>query len=164
MHAKLLQSCQTLCDPMDCSLPGSSVRGILQAKILEWVAMPSSRGSSQPRFLALQEDSLPSEPPGKPFYCFAGLCFIYFFSNLCFFPPSANCGISFKVFFLVPWSIKLGYLRFFLFLQVVIYCHQISSLNCFVASLVVQWLRCHIPGRRAWVLSLVRELDPICLN
>ena len=35
-----------LCDPMDCSLPGSSVHGILQARILEWVAMPSSRGSS----------------------------------------------------------------------------------------------------------------------
>ena len=42
-------SCLTLCDPMDCSLPGSSVHGILQATILEWVAMPSSRGSSQPR-------------------------------------------------------------------------------------------------------------------
>ena len=47
--AKSLQSCQTLCDPMDCSPPGSSVPGILQARILEWVAMPSSRGSSQPR-------------------------------------------------------------------------------------------------------------------
>ena len=47
--AKLLQSCLTLGDPMDCSLPGSSVHGILQAIILEWVAMPSSRGSSQPR-------------------------------------------------------------------------------------------------------------------
>ena len=43
------QSCSTLCKPMDCSLPGSSVHGILQAQILEWVAMPSSRGSSQPR-------------------------------------------------------------------------------------------------------------------
>ena len=42
-------SCLTLCDPMDCSLPDSSVHGILQATILEWVAMPSSRGSSQPR-------------------------------------------------------------------------------------------------------------------
>ena len=42
-------SCLTLCDPMDYSLPGSSVHGILQARILEWVAMPSSRGSSQPR-------------------------------------------------------------------------------------------------------------------
>ena len=43
------QSCLTLCDPMDCSPPGSSVRGILQERILEWVTMPSSRGSSWPR-------------------------------------------------------------------------------------------------------------------
>ena len=43
------QLCLTLCDPMDCSPPGSSVHGILQARILEWVAMPSSRGSSWPR-------------------------------------------------------------------------------------------------------------------
>ena len=40
MHAKLLQSCLTLCNPMDCSPPGSSVHGILQARILEWVAQP----------------------------------------------------------------------------------------------------------------------------
>ena len=46
MHVKLLQSCPTLCDSMDCSLPGSTVLGILQARLLEWVAMPSSRGSS----------------------------------------------------------------------------------------------------------------------
>ena len=39
----------TLCDPMDCSLPGSSAMGILQARILDWVAMPSSRGSCPPR-------------------------------------------------------------------------------------------------------------------
>ena len=43
------QSCLTLCDPIDCSLPGSSVHGILQARILEWVAISFSRGSSQPR-------------------------------------------------------------------------------------------------------------------
>ena len=49
MFAKSLQSCQTLCDPMDCSPPGSSVHGVLQARILEWVAVPSSRGSSWPR-------------------------------------------------------------------------------------------------------------------
>ena len=48
-HAKSFQLCQILCDPMDCSLPGSSVHGILQTRILEWVAMPSSRGSSWPR-------------------------------------------------------------------------------------------------------------------
>ena len=41
--------CPFLCDPTDCSLPGSSVHGILQARILEWVAMPFSRGSSPPR-------------------------------------------------------------------------------------------------------------------
>ena len=49
MRAKSLQSCPTLCDPMDCSPPGSSVHGILQVRILKWVAMPSSRGTSQPR-------------------------------------------------------------------------------------------------------------------
>ena len=43
------QSCPTLCDPIDFGLPGSSVHGILQTKIVEWVAMPYSRGSSQPR-------------------------------------------------------------------------------------------------------------------
>ena len=45
----VIQSCPTLCDPMDCSLPGSSVRGILQAIILEWVTIPFFRGSSQSR-------------------------------------------------------------------------------------------------------------------
>ena len=64
------QSCLTLCSPIDCSLLGSSVHGDLQASILEWVAMLSSRGSSQPgiepRSPALQLDSLPSEPPRKP--------------------------------------------------------------------------------------------------
>ena len=49
MHTKSLQWCLTLCNPMDCSLSGSSVHGILQASILEWVAMPSSRGSFRPR-------------------------------------------------------------------------------------------------------------------
>ena len=57
-------------DPMDYSLPGSSVHGILQARILEWVAIPFSRGSSQPRDRAqvscIAGDSLLSEPPGKP--------------------------------------------------------------------------------------------------
>ena len=64
------QSCMTLCDPMGYSLPGSSVHGILQTRILEWVAILFSRESSEPRdqtgYPALQEDSLPSEPPGKP--------------------------------------------------------------------------------------------------
>ena len=46
---EVAQSCPTLCDPIDCSLPGSSVHGIFQARILEWIAISFSRGSSQPR-------------------------------------------------------------------------------------------------------------------
>ena len=65
----LTQSGPTLCDPMDCSLPGSSVHGILQARILEWVAILFSRDppdpGSEPMSPALQANSLPSEPPGK---------------------------------------------------------------------------------------------------
>ena len=49
VHIKSHQLCQTLCNPMDHSLPAPSVHGILQTRILEWVAMPSSRGSSRPR-------------------------------------------------------------------------------------------------------------------
>jgi len=48
-ESEVAQSCPTLFNPMDCSPPGSSVHGILQARILEWVAIPFSRGSSQPR-------------------------------------------------------------------------------------------------------------------
>ena len=46
---KVAQSCLTLCDPMDCSLPGSSVHGIFQAIVLEWIAISFSKWSSQPR-------------------------------------------------------------------------------------------------------------------
>ena len=73
VRAQSLQLYLTLCDPMDCSLPGSSVYETLQARILEGVAMPSSRGSSRPRdgtlvscFLRWQAGSLPLAPPGKP--------------------------------------------------------------------------------------------------
>ena len=66
---KVAQSCLTLCHPMDCSPSGSSVRGILQARILERVAIPFSRGFSnpgiEPRSPALKADSLPSETSGK---------------------------------------------------------------------------------------------------
>ena len=65
VKVKVTHSCLTLCDPMD-----YTVHGILQAKILAWVAFPFSRGSSnpgiQPRSPTLQADSLPAEPPRKP--------------------------------------------------------------------------------------------------
>ena len=48
-ESEVAQSCQTLCDPVDCSPPGSSVHGIFQVRVLEWVAISFSRGSSQPR-------------------------------------------------------------------------------------------------------------------
>ena len=73
LKAEVTQSCLTLCDPMD-----YTVHGILQARILEWVAFPFSRGSSQPRDQTqvshLQEDSLPAEPPRKPKNTGVGSC------------------------------------------------------------------------------------------
>ena len=73
MHAKSLQLYLTLCNPMDCSPPGSSVQGILQARTLERVAMPSSRGSSWPRdrtcilySSCIVGRFFTAEPPGKP--------------------------------------------------------------------------------------------------
>ena len=48
-ESEVAQSCPTLCDPLDCSPPGSSIHGIFQARILEWVAISFSRRSSQPR-------------------------------------------------------------------------------------------------------------------
>ena len=69
MHTQLLQLCLTLCNPMDRSPSASSVHGILQARILEWVAMPSSRRSFWPRNqtrASCTADFLPTEPTGKP--------------------------------------------------------------------------------------------------
>ena len=63
------QTCLTLCNPM-----GYTVHGILQARVLEWVALPFSRDlpnpGIEPKSPTLQADSLPSEPPGKPLYVF----------------------------------------------------------------------------------------------
>ena len=62
-ESEVAQSCPTLCDPVDCSPPGSSVHGILQARILEWIGISFSRGSSQLRDLTQVS-------------CIAGRCFI----------------------------------------------------------------------------------------
>ena len=67
-EVKVAQPCPTLCDPMDYT-------GLLQARILEWVAFPFSRGSSQPRFPRLQADSSPAKPPGKTNQANSTLCF-----------------------------------------------------------------------------------------
>ena len=57
IESEVAQLCPTFCDPMNCSPPGSSAHGILQARVLEWVAMPSSRGSSDPE---IEPESLTS--------------------------------------------------------------------------------------------------------
>ena len=71
MHVCSVALGMSLWDPMDCIAPGSSVHGILQARTLEWVAMPSSRGSFQPRdwtcISCIAGRFFTAEPPGKPF-------------------------------------------------------------------------------------------------
>ena len=75
-ESEVAQSCPTLCDSMDCSPPGSSVHGILQARILEWMGCHSHLHQIFPTqgivlwTPALQTDSLPSEAPRKPKKCF----------------------------------------------------------------------------------------------
>ena len=73
--SSVAKSCPTICDPMDCSPPGSSVHGILQAGILEWVTFPSPGDLPNPGVKleslmspALQVCSLPLAPPGKPLH------------------------------------------------------------------------------------------------
>ena len=69
-YVLVAQACPTLCSPMKYSLQGSSVHGILQARILEWIAIPFSKGFSWPRdrtrVSMLQVNFLPTESPGKP--------------------------------------------------------------------------------------------------
>ena len=94
-RAVCAQSCLTLCDPADCSLPGSPVHGILQVRILKWVALPSSRDlptqGSNPCLLHLlhrQADSLPLSHQGSPTIgllseCFSNMLFlIHSFTHL----------------------------------------------------------------------------------
>ena len=95
--------CQVrLYNPMDCSPPGSSLHGILQARILEWVAMPSSRGSSQPRdwnfiswrLLHWQAGSSPLVPPAKPLYDTVDITIIHFSKAIEPTPPRENTNLK----------------------------------------------------------------------
>ena len=68
-ESEVAQLCPTLCDPMDCSLPASSVHGTFQARVLDGLLFPSPGDlpdpGIKPRSPALEVDTLPSEPPGK---------------------------------------------------------------------------------------------------
>ena len=69
-ESEVAQSCPTLCNPMDCNLPGSSVHGIFQARILEWLPFPSPGDLPNPGIESGSPslaDALPSETPGKSF-------------------------------------------------------------------------------------------------
>ena len=85
--AKSLQSCLTLCDSMNCSPPGRSVHGILQARISEWIAIPFFRGSSWPRdwtwvscISCIVGRFFITEPPAKPLHLSRALNFFFYFS------------------------------------------------------------------------------------
>ena len=85
---------------MDCSLPVSSLHGILQARILEWVAVPFSRGSSQPRdwtqISLIAGGFLPSKPPGKPWSRPMPVSFAFFFLNTTY--VASLLSITLKIF------------------------------------------------------------------
>ena len=69
-ESEVTQSCPTLCDPVDCSLPGFAIHGVFQARVPEWDAFsfPGDfpNPGIKPRYPELQADALPSESPGKP--------------------------------------------------------------------------------------------------
>ena len=95
-ESEVAQSCPTLCNPMDCNVPGSSFQGIFQARILEWVAISFSKRSSQPRdwtrvscivgrcFTIWATREVPRQKPETPLILF---CFVLFWPRL------AACGI-----------------------------------------------------------------------
>ena len=100
MHAKSLQLCPTLHDPMDCSLPDSTVQGILQVRILEWIVIPSYRGSSlkgsNPCLLspALVRGFFATSAPWK------AQIYVYITKPLCCIPEVTQCckstGLQYK--------------------------------------------------------------------
>ena len=107
------KSCLTLCYPMDGSPPCSSVHGILWARILEWVAIPFSRGSSQPRdrtyVSCLAGRFFTTEPPGRHPTMLYLQIFFFFFFHLCIFN---------SIFIL---SVKPSFKKFLLYLNFIIY-------------------------------------------
>ena len=118
-ESEVTQSCPTLCDPMDCSLPGSSVHGIFQVIVLEWIAISFSRGSSWPRnqsqvsrivdrhFTIWATEVLISARSLLKYFvtCFLELYFLSFLiSFTCFFLFVPLCLFLFLLFLFLPFE------------------------------------------------------------
>ena len=112
--SEVAQSCPTLCDPMDCSLPGSFVHGIFQARVLEWVAISFSRGSSRPR-----DWTQVSHIAGRGFTVWAPRDIIIHFKKylMAFLDFTIHIYKSsestFKHYSIVPQTVKISYNRVF---------------------------------------------------
>ena len=91
--SEVAQSCPTVCDPMDCKLPGSSIHGIFQARVLEWGAMAFSRGSSWPR-------------DWTPASCIVGRRFTIWATRLPQFTSNSTCPLVNRLFFGVYTILK----------------------------------------------------------
>ena len=126
MCAKLLQLCPPLCDPMDCSLPGSFVHGIFQARILEWLPCPPSGDLPDPRIKPkspiLQVDPLLPTYKGSPRYT-PYMCIILFFTYT----------MHIAIFFVLLFSLKYV-TDSFSCLQ------EVDSLFLIVAGYFIVWL------------------------
>ena len=116
MCAQPLQLCPTPCDPMNYSPPGFSVHGILQGRMLEWVVISSSRGSSQPRertcISCIAGRFFTTEPPGEPLYGYTYIN-IFFFR---FFPLQ----IIIKILNIVCYAMQQVLVVYFLYIVVCI--------------------------------------------
>ena len=131
--AKLFQSCPILCNPMYCSFPGASVCGILQVRILEWVAISSSRGSSYP---GIKPMSLTSP----------ALADMFFTTSATWETPTLRYQTE-AIQFLRPQVSRTGVFKY-------LYVFKIKHKG---TSLVAQWLRVHLPVQGTWIWSLVQE-------
>ena len=111
MYVLFVQLCPTLCDRMDCSLPGSSVLGILQARMLEWVAISLSRVS-----IALRDWTMVSCIAGRFFTVWAtreALLFLYIWLNIIFFQQ------SFLVFAIMSYIFSFRFLIYIVLVNIV---------------------------------------------
>ena len=108
--SEVTQSCLTLCDPMDCSLPCSSIHGIFQARVLEWIAISFSRGPSWPR-----DRTRVFCIVGRRFTVWATREVLHNFSILCVHPPIVDFAMHASLTW-CAWKKPKCYLKVYAFL------------------------------------------------